>query len=81
MEKREVLEHIQDIFRDVLDDDELILEEKGSTENIKGYDSLTHIQIVSEIQNSFGIKFTAREMISWDNVGEMCDTIVSKFNK
>ena len=80
MDKKEIVERVQNIFRDVLNNDTIILKENDSTDSIKGYDSLTHIQILSEVQESFGIKFTAKEMISWDTVGEMCDTVITKIN-
>lgn len=52
--------------------------ETTSSDDIEGWDSLAQIQLVSLIQTAFGIKFTAKEMLSWDNVGQMVDTIQSK---
>lgn len=78
MDKKEVLEKVQDIFRDVLDNDDIELRTENTADDIENWDSLNHIQIVAEIQDFYKIKFSAREMISWDNVGDMCESILSK---
>lgn len=78
MEKTEILEKVQDIFRDVLDNDEIELTLDMSANDIEEYDSLSHIQLVVAIEKLFGIKFTAKEIMTWENIGEMVDCIASK---
>ena len=78
MSELEVLEKVQEIVRDVLDEEDVILTLDTTTDMVEDWDSLNHIQIVSEIQNYYGIKFSAKEMLSWDNVGDLCRTIVAK---
>lgn len=80
MERTEILEKIQEIFRDIIDNDELELAENLTAYDIEGYDSLSHIQIVVSIEKEFKIKFLASEINSWQNIGEMMDCIVNKIN-
>ena len=78
MERKEILVKVQDVFRDVLDNEELELQETMSAGDIEDYDSLSHIQLVVAIEKSFEIKFTSKEIMSWDNIGSMIDSIESK---
>lgn len=78
MEKIEILEKVQDIFRDVLDNDEIELTTDMSADDIEEYDSLSHIQLVVAIEKSFGIKFNSKEITSWATIGDMIDCITIK---
>lgn len=78
MEKTEILEKVQDIFRDVLDNDEIELTADMSADDVEEYDSLSHIQLVVAIEKSFGIKFNSKEITTWTKIGDMVDSIASK---
>ncbi len=78
MDKKEILEKIGDIVREVLDRNDIEITEETASYDVEGWDSLVNAQIVFSVQEEFGIKFSAREMISWDNVGDMCNTIASR---
>ena len=64
------------IFKDVFDDDELIIEANTTASDIDGWDSLTHIRLVITIEKAFGLRFTAAEISELENVGEMVELIV-----
>ena len=79
MERKVIFNKLNEIFEDVLDLDETPeLAEDTSAKDIEEWDSLAQIQLVVAIEREFGIKFTSSEMMSWKNVGEMVDTILSK---
>ena len=78
MEKIEVLNKVQDIFRDVLDNEEIVLNMEMSASDIEEYDSLAHIQLVVAIEKAFGIKFTSSEIVEWKKIGDMVNCIASK---
>lgn len=80
MERKEIFEKLTVIFRDVMDNDEIELEENTTAEDIEEWDSLAHVQLIEKIQAVFGVKFSAKEMMSWDDVGEFVDSIISKIN-
>ena len=78
MEKQEILSQVQDIFRDVLDNEDLLLTMTTTANDVEEWDSLTHIQLIVAIEKHFAIRFTSREILSWANIGEMVDCITSK---
>ena len=78
MKETEIIEKVQEIFRDVLDNEEIELARETSAEDIEEWDSLSHIQLIVAIEKAFGIKFTSKEITSWANVGEMIDCILTK---
>lgn len=78
MERNEIMAEIQDIFRDVLDNEEIVLTNETVADDIEEWDSLTHIQLIVAIEKHFKIKFTSKEILSWKNVGEMIETIATK---
>lgn len=78
MNNNEILEKLQDIFRDVLDNEEIVLEGETTADDIEDWDSLTHVQIVKEVEGAFGIKFTAYEITSWIDIEELVECIAKK---
>lgn len=81
MEKNEILAKLQDIYRDILDNDEIILEGETTADDIEEWDSLAHVQIVNEVEKQFGIKFTSYEITSWIDIADLVDCIDSKLSK
>lgn len=78
MDKITILSEIQSIMRNVLDAENIVLTETTTADDVEGWDSLGHIQLVVSIEKRFNIKFSAYEMLSWRNVGQMVETISSK---
>lgn len=80
MEKSEILKQMQDIFIDVLDNDDIVLTEDTTGDDIEEWDSLSHIQLVVGIENHFKIKLTSKEIMECANVGDMADCIKGKIS-
>ena len=78
MEQNEILATVQNIFRDVLDNEEIVLIPVTTADDIEEWDSLSHIQLIVAIEKSFKIKLTSKEILSWNNVGEMVGCIAGK---
>ncbi len=78
MDKNQILEEVQEIFRDVLDNEDIVLANETVADDIEEWDSLTHIQLIVAIEKHFKVKFTSKEILSWKNVGEMIDSISTK---
>jgi len=79
MERTEIFTKLNEIFKDVLDlDDSSNLTDSTTANDIEEWDSLTHIQLIVAIEKQFKIKFTSKEILSWQNVGEMIDCINKK---
>lgn len=75
MDRQEILQKLQTVYRYILDDEDIVLTEKTTADDIEEWDSLTHVQIVAEIQKVFNVKFSAKEMLLWENVGDIIDAI------
>ena len=78
MDKNEIRNQVQDIFRDILDEESIVLTDKTTANDVDDWDSLTHIQLVVAIEKHFKIRFKSMEILSWKNVGEMIDNIKGK---
>ena len=78
MERNEILEKVQDVFREELELDDLILADETTADDVEEWDSLSHVQLVVALEKTFGIKFTSREILSWDNIGDLVDCIGKK---
>lgn len=78
MERPEVLKQVNDIFIDVLENNDIKLNDQTTANEIEEWDSLAHIHLIVAIERKFDIRFTSKEMQSWDNVGEMIDCICGK---
>ena len=77
MSREEVFERVTDIFRDVFDDDELIISDSTNSEDIEDWDSLEHIQLIVGMEKEFKVKFDIKTVNSLENVGQMVDLILS----
>lgn len=78
MDIQDILLKVQDIFCEVLDNEDIKLSEETTAEDIEDWDSLSHIQLVVAIEKQFKIKFKSREILSWKNIGEMIESISLK---
>lgn len=78
MERKEIFEKLNVIFREVLDNDEIELNDSTCAEDIEEWDSLGQIQLTVAVEKAFNVKFKSSEMASWKNVGEMVDSLMSK---
>jgi acyl carrier protein len=80
MEKSEILKTVNAIFIDTLDDENIVLTDETTANDIDEWDSLNHIQLVVAIERHFKIRFASNEILAWNNVGEMVNSIALKLN-
>ena len=78
MNKEEVYCKVQDVFRDIFDDENLIIQSSTNSDDIEDWDSLYHINIVVAIEKEFKIKFNFTELASLKDVGAMIELIMNK---
>lgn len=78
METTELLEILNVLFRKVLKRDDITLTEDTTAHDVDGWDSLTNMVLISEIENKFGMRFTFREIVKLKNVGDLCHAIMNK---
>ena len=76
-----LLKELEKIFRDILDEESLILTAETTANDVDGWDSLTHIQLIVAVEKQFNVKFSSKEILSWKNVGELIDSLQIKVIK
>jgi len=76
----DILKQVNDIFIDILDNDDIILTGTTTALDVEEWDSLTHIQLVVAIEKHFKLRFTSMEIRKWKNVGEMWGDIENRIN-
>jgi acyl carrier protein len=78
MEEPAVYDKLTTVFRDVFDEDDLVLTPGMTADDVDGWDSLSHIRLVLAVSKAFGVKFSASEVGGLKNVGEFAALIQSK---
>lgn len=75
MTREEVLCSLQEIFRDVFDDESIIIKESTTAADIEDWDSFEQVNLIVAIEKRFNKKFDVKEMSSMKNVGDMITLI------
>jgi acyl carrier protein len=81
MERDEIIAGIQPIFRDVLDQPNLVLTAASNASNVDDWDSLAHVTLVAAVERRFKVRFTLAELQSLKNIGDMATLIERKLSK
>lgn len=80
MDTTQIIEQLLPIFKDVLDNEDIQLTSTTTAEDIEEWDSLTHIELTVAIERHFKIRFAAKEIQNWKNVGDLIESILNKLN-
>ena len=54
MDNTEILHKVEEVFRDVLDDEEITLTATTTANDIEDWDSLSHVELVRAVEKAFG---------------------------
>jgi acyl carrier protein len=69
---------VQNVFREVFDNQELNISPETQAKDVEGWDSLNHITLIMMLEDTFKVKFSTREVMGFQNVGEMMDCLRRK---
>ena len=78
MTKEEIYPRLTEIFRDVFDDESLVVTPEMTASDVKEWDSVNHITLMVAIEEEFGVKFKTAEVEKMKNVGQMVEHIEEK---
>ncbi|MBR6452585.1 MAG: acyl carrier protein [Lachnospiraceae bacterium] len=81
MSREEIFDTVQEIFRDVFDDEGLVISDRTNSDEIDDWDSLEHISLIVSMEKAFSMKFDIKEVNKLENVGEMIDLIKRKMEE
>ena len=74
----EVMGRLNEVFREVFDDDDIVLTSEMTANDIDGWDSLSHVNLILTIEATFNIRFTRTELMKLKNVGDLQSVIAAK---
>ncbi|MEL6251118.1 MAG: acyl carrier protein [Bacteroidota bacterium] len=80
MDKQAVLQALNEIYVDVLDNEEIVLSPETVAADIEEWDSLSHIQLIVSVEKHFKLQFKTQEVQEFANVGSICDAILVRVN-
>jgi acyl carrier protein len=78
MTREQAYGRINEIFRDVFDDETITVEDSTTADDVEDWDSLEHINLIVAMEDEFGMKFTMGEVTGMKNVGEAADIIMER---
>lgn len=71
-------EKLTEVFRATFEDSSIELTPKTTADDIEGWDSLSHVNLIMAVEIKFGIDFTMKETLSFANVGDLAACIERK---
>ncbi|NLP26772.1 MAG: acyl carrier protein [Clostridiales bacterium] len=77
MNEMEVYNSLTIIFRDIFDDDTIVINNNTSADDIEDWDSFEHINLISAVEKQFKMRFTMKQVSTMKNVGEMVSIIIN----
>lgn len=78
MDQTQALAQLSTIMQEVLDNPEVTLTPATTADDVEGWDSMSNITFVVEVERQFGVKFKTAEIEEMRNVGDMLDIIAAK---
>ncbi|WP_043342039.1 acyl carrier protein [Belnapia moabensis] len=78
MHEQEIYAALTEVFRDVFDDDDITISAATTAEDIPGWDSQAHVNLVVAAETRFGIRFRTAELEALHNVGDFVQLIGTK---
>jgi acyl carrier protein len=74
----QILTELNTIFQSVFRDTSLKVVPATTADDIRGWDSLTHMNLIAEIEKHFSCEFRFDEVMDFQNVGDMVESIRQK---
>lgn len=78
MENTQVYSRLNEVFRNVFDDSDMVISPEMTASDVEGWDSLRHVRLMLSVERAFGIKFSAYEVNKLRNVGHLAKLIQDK---
>lgn len=80
MNREDILTKVTHAFSRVLDHRNFILTDATTADDVDGWESITHMMIISEIEAVFQIKFKLMDLMNMNSVGDLLDSIASELH-
>ena len=77
----DLLEQLTPIFRQIFDDETIVITRQTTADDIDGWDSLSHMNLVMAVELKFKVRFALGELPGLRNVGDLADSLAKKLAK
>ena len=74
----EIFKGLNEVFKDVFDDEDIVVTAETTADDIEDWDSLEHINLIVAVEKKIGMKFSMGEVTTMKNVGEMAEIIKTR---
>ena len=78
MQRKEIIEKLTPIFREVYKDSSIELRDDMTAADVENWDSLTHMLMITKVEENFGIKFKLKELNRLKKVGDLINIVETK---
>lgn len=78
MDRNEIIEKLTPIFHEVFNDNTIVIREDMTANDVENWDSLTHMLMITKVEETFGIKFKLKELNKLKMVGDLINIIETK---
>lgn len=78
MNRTEITEKLTAIFHEVFNDNNIVLRDDMTAADVDNWDSLTHMLMITKVEEVFGVKFKLKELNKLKMVGDLINTIETK---
>lgn len=75
MNREEILKKLNEVFRDVFDDDTLVITEQTGPDDVDDWDSLAQISLIAAVESEFGVRLDTKTALHLKTVGEIIDAV------
>jgi len=78
MQREDILSKVTNAFISVLEHDNFELTDTTTADDVDGWESVTHMMIINEVEKAFTIKFKLMDLMNMNNIGDLLNTIESE---
>lgn len=78
MNRNEIIEKLTAVFHEVFSDNNIVLNDEMTANDVERWDSLTHMLMISTVEERFGVKFKLKELNKLKKVGDIIDSLQEK---
>lgn len=78
MKREEIIEKLTTIFHEVFNDNSIVLTNEMTASDVENWDSLTHMLMITKVEEELGIKFKLKELNRLKKVGDLINIVETK---
>ncbi len=78
MERNEIVSKLTAVFHEIFNDNNIVLRNDMTAADVENWDSLTHMLMITKVEEVFGVKFKLKELNKLKKVGDIVEVIVAK---